>query len=80
MTQSSHLAPETGKDKTENRGERNRKKREREGRGAGQKSVKEMVWLPLIWLLSILPSCILPMMETHETITNKNNRGRQVNG
>lgn len=29
LTQSSHLAPETGKDKTENRGERNRKKRER---------------------------------------------------
>lgn len=33
--------------------------------------VKDMVWLPLIWLLSILPSCILPMMETYKTITTK---------
>ena len=30
-----------------------------------------MVWLPLIWLLSILPSCILPMMETYKTVTTK---------
>lgn len=58
-------------------GEGNRKRVE-EG-GAEQKSVKEMVWLPLIWLLSILPSCILPMMETHRTTTDKNNRGRRVN-
>lgn len=31
--------------------------------------MKYVVWLPLIWLLSILPSCILPMMETYKTIT-----------
>lgn len=38
---------------------------------AGEKRVKDMAWLPLIWLLSILPSCILPMMETYKTITTK---------
>ncbi len=47
-----------------------RRRRKREGRG-GEERVKDMVWLPLIWLLSILPSCILPMMETYRTITTK---------
>lgn len=36
---------------------------------AAEQRVKYVVWLPLIWLLSILPSCILPMMETYKTIT-----------
>lgn len=35
------------------------------------KRVGDMVQLPLIWLLSILPSCILPMMDTYKTITIK---------
>lgn len=39
LTQSSHLAPETGKDKTENRG---KEQEEVEREGAEQKSVKEM--------------------------------------
>ena len=42
-------------------------------RGGGRKKAAEQriygVRLPLIWLLSILPSCILPMMETYKTIT-----------
>lgn len=41
------------------------------GGGAVVERGKDMVWLPLIWLLSILPSCILPMMETYKTITTK---------
>lgn len=36
---------------------------------AAEQRVKYVVWLPLIWLPSILPSCILPMMETYKTIT-----------
>lgn len=41
------------------------------GRGGERERVRDMVWLPLIWLLSILPSCILPMMETYKTVTTK---------
>lgn len=51
-----------------------RKKKWEKGGGrndAGKERVRDMVWLPLIWLLSILPSCILPMMETYKTITTK---------
>lgn len=53
-----------------------RKREEEQGGGGGkdeavEERVKDMVWLPLIWLLSILPSCILPMMETYKTITTK---------
>lgn len=68
LTQSFHCTPYKG-----NRWE------EEEGRGggggrrekAGEERVGDMVWLPLIWLLSILPSCILPMMETYKTVTTK---------
>lgn len=30
-----------------------------------------MIWLPFIWLVSKLPSCILPIMKTYRTITTK---------
>lgn len=33
--------------------------------------------LPLVWLFSIFPSCILPTMETYET-RNKNNREQTI--
>lgn len=45
-----------------------RKEEDEKGSGA-ESEILYVVWLPLIWLLSILPSCILPMMETYKTIT-----------
>lgn len=50
----------------EGKNERSNKRGRKKGE---EQRVKYVVRLPLIWLLSILPSCILPMMETYKTIT-----------
>ena len=36
------------------------------GEGRGESGEKSNDWLPFVWLISILPSCILPMMETYK--------------